>query len=78
MFSFPISRLCPLFGGNARFVQEDVVLSGYQVPAGIRAFDTTVIVVIVCAIAVLSTYRSMRLFYSVHAVTGSFSSSCNW
>jgi len=28
-------RLCPLLGGNARFVQEDVVLSGYKVPSGV-------------------------------------------
>ena len=28
-------RLCPLVGGNARFVQEDVVLSGYKVPSGV-------------------------------------------
>ena len=34
-----ISRLCPLAGGNGRFIQEDVVLSGYKVPAGVCAIS---------------------------------------
>ena len=31
-------RLCPIVPGNARFIQEDLVLSGYKVPSGVSLF----------------------------------------
>ena len=75
MFSFPISRLCPLVGGNARFVQEDIVLSGYKVPAGVGAISVFCIVVM-CLYSISTYHNMLSLFYmqslviSANLITG--------